>query len=140
MLCSGFQRASGRNTKLSEKATSNTTATFSALELNAEVPFIDFHYGKSSADYTSRLIESTPGELDFLAKVKENGQRVVSCENDKIILRNEGGYLMAKIGSLDLGCVPTLAGHHMKYVWNSNMQRMYVWMDDTELGYIMFAK
>lgn len=141
MLCRGLSRSSGRNTKLSEKATSNTTAVFSALELNAEVPFIDFHYGKSTADYTSRIIESASGVIDIKADLKENDRRVVTSEyNGSIRLRNEEGYLMGRIDSLDIGCIPSLAGHHMKYVWNSGTQRMYVWMDNTELGYIPFAK
>ena len=140
MLCKGLSRTSGRNTKLSGKATSGASATFSTLELNGSVPFIDFHYGNSSADYTSRIIESAPGVIDVMADLKENGRRVVTSENDNIRLRNENGYLMGGIGSLDIGCIPSLEGHRMKFAWNSGLQRMYVWMDDIELGYIPFTK
>ena len=105
------------------------------------MPYIDFHYGKSTADYTSRIIEEAPGELNALAVLKEKGSRIVTSEyKGSIRLRNEEGYLMGRIDSLDIGCIPSLAGHHMKYEWNSGMQRMYVWMDNTELGYIPFAK
>ena len=127
------------NTNLQGKATLGASVTFSALELNGSVPFIDFHYGNSSADYTSRIIESASGVIDVKADLKENGRRVVTSENDIIRLRNEDGYLMGRIGNLDIGCIPSIAGHRMKFVWNGGLQRMYVWMDDTQLGYIPFA-
>lgn len=34
-----------------------------ALELSFSTPYIDFHFNGSAADYTTRLIEATPGEL-----------------------------------------------------------------------------
>lgn len=39
---------------------------FGQLELTNSSPYIDFHYGNSSADYTSRIIESGSGILDFV--------------------------------------------------------------------------
>lgn len=36
------------------------------LELYAPQPFIDFHFGNSSADYTTRLIENTSGNLHLI--------------------------------------------------------------------------
>jgi hypothetical protein len=36
----------------------SNTASFASLELYNSTPFIDFHYGNSSADYTARLIQS----------------------------------------------------------------------------------
>lgn len=35
------------------------------VELYAPTPFIDFHYGNSTADYTSRIIETSSGVLDI---------------------------------------------------------------------------
>jgi hypothetical protein len=45
-----------------KRSTNNNT--FSNLELSSSTPFIDFHYGSSTADYTSRIIENTSGTLD----------------------------------------------------------------------------
>lgn len=35
------------------------------IEIYASTPFIDFHYGNSTADYTSRIIETSSGVLDI---------------------------------------------------------------------------
>lgn len=128
------------NANLSGKATSGTAATFLALELNADTPYIDFHYGKSSADYTSRIIETAPGIINVAADLKENGNRVATAENTQVKFRNDGGFLTATLDLTDIGCIPTIQGHKMNYSWNSGLQRMYVWMDGIELGYIPFAK
>lgn len=39
------------------------STTFPSIELSHSTPFIDFHYGKSTADNTSRIIESASGTL-----------------------------------------------------------------------------
>lgn len=45
------------------------------LELSGLTPFIDFHYGHSTADYTSRIIESSSGILDINGlQINKNGQ------------------------------------------------------------------
>ena len=66
---------------------SGTTGTFSSdvtvsgslrgnagLELYHATPFIDFHYGNSTADYTSRIIENASGTLSILANTNVTGQ------------------------------------------------------------------
>lgn len=44
------------------------------LEIYHATPFIDFHYNKSSADYTSRIIESSSGVLKINEVSLSNGQ------------------------------------------------------------------
>ncbi|SAH34438.1 phage tail-collar fiber domain-containing protein [Enterobacter hormaechei] len=47
----------------------NFTSTLNiraGLELYAPQPYIDFHFGNSSADYTTRLIENTSGNLHLI--------------------------------------------------------------------------
>lgn len=44
------------------------------IEIYHETPFIDFHYNKSSADYTSRIIESSSGVLKINEVSLSNGQ------------------------------------------------------------------
>ena len=42
------------------------------LEIYHATPFIDFHFNKSSADYTSRIIEQTSGTLTVTGKLNVN--------------------------------------------------------------------
>ena len=109
---------------------------FKALELIGNTPFIDFHFNNSDTDYTSRIIEQASGELNFLSKLYENGKRVAVSENAHITFRNDEGYLKATIGTLDIGCIPSILGHKLKLVWNGELNRMYVWMDGIQLGYL----
>lgn len=44
----------------------SNTPYFGSIELSAATPFIDFHFNKSSSDYTTRLIESSSGTLSLL--------------------------------------------------------------------------
>lgn len=44
-----------------------------AIELYYSTPHIDFHYNNSSADYTSRIIETSSGLLQFTHNVAVNG-------------------------------------------------------------------
>ena len=44
------------------------------IEIYHETPFIDFHYNKSSEDYTSRIIESSSGVLKINEVSLSNGQ------------------------------------------------------------------
>ena len=43
--------------------TTNGTTHFRAVEIYDTTPYIDFHYNNSTADYTSRIIESSSGTL-----------------------------------------------------------------------------
>lgn len=53
----------------------NTTLTIGnsssngGLELYHATPFIDFHFGKSTGDYTSRILESASGTLTFYSNI-----------------------------------------------------------------------
>ncbi|MDE7062031.1 MAG: tail fiber domain-containing protein [Lachnospiraceae bacterium] len=55
------------------KVSTGSGATLAALELVHATPFIDFHYGNSSADYTSRLIAITSGRLDCVGDFYVSG-------------------------------------------------------------------
>lgn len=53
--------------------TGNVRGTLSgadAIELRASTPFIDFHYGNSTTDYTSRIIEGLSGQLTVTGKLR----------------------------------------------------------------------
>lgn len=47
-----------------ETTNGKTEVNPGTLELSHATPYIDFHFGKSTADYTSRLIESASGVLN----------------------------------------------------------------------------
>lgn len=45
------------------------TAHVAAVEISHPTPFIDFHFGSSTADYTSRIIETASGRLSIEGKL-----------------------------------------------------------------------
>ena len=66
------------DSKLSGKADSShnhngTNPVFTSVEIKNSTPFIDFHYGNSSADYTSRIIENAPGTLEISGDLQLDG-------------------------------------------------------------------
>ena len=48
----------------------STTYNNGWIELYGSTPFIDFHFGNSTADYTSRIIENVSGQLYISGKLK----------------------------------------------------------------------
>ena len=52
---------------------SGSLSNVSFIEMYYSTPFIDFHYNNSSADYTSRIIETSSGLLQFTHNVAVNG-------------------------------------------------------------------
>lgn len=62
---------------------------YGSLELYGATPFIDFHYGNSQADYTSRIIESESGTLTVSKNLAVNGRIVATefYENSDITLK-----------------------------------------------------
>lgn len=55
--------SSNIQTQLDGKASSVSPKISTSIELHGATPYIDFHYGNSMADYTSRIIESSSGNL-----------------------------------------------------------------------------
>lgn len=45
----------------------------SGIELHYSTPYIDFHYGNSTSDYTSRIIEESSGVLAFTGAIRPYG-------------------------------------------------------------------
>lgn len=50
------------------------------MELYAATPYIDFHFGDSGADYTSRIIELESGKLNINGTVLTNGGKIWGTE------------------------------------------------------------
>lgn len=49
------------------------TTNHGSIELYGNTPFIDFHYGYSDADYTSRIIANSSGELTVCGNLRSDG-------------------------------------------------------------------
>lgn len=67
------------------------------IELYGEPPFIDFHYGNSTADFTSRIIESSSGVLELLSN--SNGVGTLKIGNAYITYDSDNNALMVSDGS-----------------------------------------
>ena len=52
---------------------SNSNIGATSLELTHATPYIDFHYGNSTSDYTSRIIEESSGTLGMRNKLIVDG-------------------------------------------------------------------
>lgn len=87
-------------TATSESAPKNTTVMSGGyMEIYRDTPFIDFHFGNSTADYTTRLIEEVSGRLKLIGTfhvttgmysdgyVSARGQNTSSDSRLKRILR-----------------------------------------------------
>ena len=128
--------AATQNTNQQNKISQGSYATLECIELASRTPFIDFHYNNSADDYTSRIIETNKGVLDVIGLLKNNGNSVATCSNDTVTFTNKGGHLLAKIGSVDIGCVPTVPEHTLNFIWNASLKRLYVNMDESQIGYL----
>lgn len=69
------------NNKVEIQGTAHVTSGLfvdnGCLELSGSTPYIDFHFGKSTADYTSRIIEDQKGRLQVKAKLQVGGGGVI---------------------------------------------------------------
>ena len=80
------------------------------LEIYHATPFIDFHFNKSSADYTSRIIEQVSGTLTVTGKLNVNstlsqGGTAVALSNhnhDSTYLKLSGGTLTGTVTTREL--------------------------------------
>lgn len=56
----------------------DSVSTFGEVEVFGNTPHVDFHFGNSNSDYTSRIIENSAGAIDILAPngLKLNNKRV----------------------------------------------------------------
>ena len=66
------------NTPTFTNLTTTNLTTSGEIEIYGTTPHIDFHYGNSTEDYTSRIIESSSGKVDVLATngLFSNGKKV----------------------------------------------------------------
>ena len=53
---------------IDQNLSKSSNPTFNSIELSAPIPYIDFHFGNSTADYTSRITENSLGGLNLISK------------------------------------------------------------------------
>ena len=115
----GSTTAAGARNALELGAAS--TPTFAGLELSAATPFIDFHHGSSTADFTSRLITVAQGQLALQAAAGGNARFMV-----------DGGYICRN---------GTAGAYHpgnaFNIDWASNFG-VAIWIDSTNMGAVSF--
>lgn len=57
---------------MNNKVTIGGSAYLNSIELSAASPYIDFHYNRSTADYTARIIETSSGVLNIYGALTTN--------------------------------------------------------------------
>ena len=77
------------NLTVSGSITASAGLATNYIELKASTPFIDFHFNNSTADYTSRIIESASGTLTVWTNLIAKGEVTASSdERKKDIIRS----------------------------------------------------
>ncbi|MBZ6385549.1 MULTISPECIES: tail fiber domain-containing protein [Pantoea] len=94
---------------------------FSGIELSSSQPYIDFHHGKSTDDFTHRIITGDAGALEF-SHGTANAAR----------FRVAGGY------QCRAGATGAYSGHCFNYNWNGSSQ-VEVWINADRVGAITLA-
>jgi hypothetical protein len=96
------------NSSLDGKVSTGSGPEFTSIELSSSTPYIDFHYNKSSSDYTSRIIE-----YDYGLSIETNGLKI-----PKDTLVGQSKYYVAH--SRD--------GHYFSFSWDGTY--LYFYVDD----------
>lgn len=91
--------------------------TASKMELVGPTPFIDFHFGSSSDDYTFRLINQATANTLYMSAKTAGAAR----------LRVDGGYQCK--GGINGG----FNNNCFNYYWNTGSQ-VEVWIDSSQVG------
>ena len=99
-------------------------ALLSAIELFNGAPYIDFHFDSSADDFTSRIIESTRGNLDFqCGDVRRNGKSLVDWQ--QLNKEFEAHLLPSRV-------VNTAYGHGITLGYD-NDNGLYAIVDETKI-------
>ena len=86
----GISRSTQLNSDLAGKVSTGSNPTLVGIELSNSTPYIDFHYGCSTADYTSRIIENSSGTLTVSGGLTvggvltASGVNVITAINERI--------------------------------------------------------
>ena len=76
---SGDETLDGIKTFKRDVKVGNSSYGQGLIELSGSLPYIDFHFGNSTSDFTSRIIENTSGQLSF---VNASGLQTIKANID----------------------------------------------------------
>lgn len=110
-----------RNVTFPAKLTASSLGVQS-IELSSSTPSIDFHYNNSSADYTSRIIETSSGTLSMLNNLTISG------------LLTTGSQIRANTSSGESSVGASYNGNAIYLYSNSDVHGIY----DTTYGNIIY--
>lgn len=92
---------------------------FGSMELSAQTPFIDFHYGQTDADYDVRIINDHSGVLS-----------IASPDGNPARVRLAGGYQCRQ------GIMGGFNNNAFNFYWNEQAQ-LEAWVDVTNVGLVL---
>ncbi len=114
----GATKINGTLTVTGNFTATGGNATLTAIELYRATPYIDFHYGNSTADYTSRIIEDASGRLSFLCTA---GVRLgVTNEKVGLYTSSSSTYSAHFRPDTDAKCTLGIAANRWYAVYASN--------------------
>ena len=95
----GYIYANAAGIRIGEEDTAGTTSAGTLIhkgyiELSRSAPYIDFHYGEDTGDYTSRIIEEAYGRL-FISGALRLGSNLIMPNNVSIQARSTSGTAYA---------------------------------------------
>ena len=97
----------------------SSAVAIASLELNSDRPFIDFHYGSSGEDYTSRIIPTGNEEIEVMA-----------LSRGRMALKVDGGYRPRQ------GTDGPYGTNIYNFYWTGS--QMTGWVDTSNRGAISF--
>lgn len=111
-----------KNIKASGTVTAGSSLIAQSMELSFSTPFIDFHYNKSSADYTSRLIDYGTGFSYF---TKSGIHQFCNIDGSQYaIIKSNGTFGAASGGTAIVGsaiyCQTTWSGGAFTAVYGAS--------------------
>lgn len=112
--------AAGNDTRIVNAVQPGSVPTFASMELSAAYPFIDFHFGSSAADFTSRLIANAVGNITLLGNTSGSGRLLI-----------DGGYQRKR------GLTGVSSNNAYNFYWASSA--MEAWIDSTQVGTVQLA-
>lgn len=107
--------AAGNDARIVNAIQGGSSASLKSIELSDETPFIDFHYGSSVEDFTSRL-----------AARSVNNVTVMGATGGSAIFTVDGGYQTKQ------GIRGAYGGHGYNWYWNNTAMEM--WIGTTSVG------
>lgn len=105
------------------------------LELSASTPYIDFHYGSSTADYTHRIIAETADRLNITTGLQVNG---VLYGKDKL---NIGSTMLSGVKPTTTNTITnvfnasTVLAMELYTVNKDSAQPLFRWANNISTGY-----